>query len=464
MYLADRSRVKRFSKIFIRYIAAFLPCFIVVFCFYFLGELFCAKNDAWNSYNEMRTAKAYVYMYGWPDYDEYKDVYDKYGMSRADYAMYANAFLADETFMNMDAIKELSDITKGNLISKGIENSSSFFMKQGQSKYIMIIIAFIAIFAMVYKNKMSCFHNAFCIILVISLFYYLFLLDRLVARVTIPILFACAVFVIYSHLNTTSAFKEERTPWLIFVIAPCCVFASMYCNDEYIRAKNDYKDASAYYELISDKSQIYMVDHAIDGRKYNYQSAFEYEEENKYTNLCLYGSWTCGSPIAQEQYKALGFDNISEGLLDCRNAHLCTFNKEKVVRNFISEHYNDGKGISISIVDSNAICRVFDFYRYDIDFSDEGTGVGITDWNIDTSGTLFGGYNVLTIKYEPGTIPENVDIYLMFSRQDGHLITYASYDRPENDTIRFVYESWKWNPYDDFNEQIDHMKLFYIPR
>ena len=192
---------------------------------------------------------------------------------------------------------------------------------------------------------------------------------------------------------------------------------------DYYILSNQQKDASSYYELFDDKTKIYVVDHYVDGHKYQYQDAYRYIEQDAYSNMLLYGGWLSGSPIEKYQCDRLNIDNISRDMLYRNDVFFCTYSRSNIVKQFLKEHYTDGY-VSASIYDTTSVCNVI---SYNIDNTDEMVEVEYSDYSVRKPTGSSDLYHI-TVNIDLKDIDSHKGLFIsMNSNKDGEAHVFRAF-------------------------------------
>jgi len=316
-------------------------------------DLLAYHGNEWSNFRDFFDARTKLYdFYGIPDYGQNIDFYESVGLSRESYTLLENYnFALDDSidtwlldsmvqyqksrlnntlgFVSKNSIKEALWLYKNRLFNQSL--AADFAVAGAYVFYLFICLAPAA------KNGQ--FWTAFgktvpkiALLLLIRsvLWLYLYMVDRALDRVTMPLIMAELACIIGFGLNDMRRFvwlPETKKPkvtaltvYLLVIFLLTAAFAKnfMRVNGEYeARERADGRWYALMHYCRENKEQFYVLD-VYSSTSYegaSYSEKIFCNVDNSYKNFDYCGGWLAKSPLARKKLEDRGFQDMQSALL-----------------------------------------------------------------------------------------------------------------------------------------------------
>lgn len=317
-----------------------LLCMAVVYSL----DVVAYRGSEWASFRSFFDARTKLYdFYGLPDYEDHRAFYESIGLSRESYTLLKNYnFALDESIdtWRLEAIvayqEQLAEEGRGlhntfGFVSRNsikdalwkyrdqLCNHMSFACAAAMVLYLLYLILCVA--PVKGKLRVRAVLRMLCVFAVRSVIWlYLCMVDRVLDRVTIPLLMMeCTIligFLLYDYPKKNSMRIVAGSLCIAGALAVLMVnlqkvqeeYSSRAVSDERWNAMMDYcrKNGNNYYVIDVHSSMSYQ------DTPYS-EKMFE-DVDNSYKNFDLCGGWAAKSPLARQKLERYHFRDIQSAL------------------------------------------------------------------------------------------------------------------------------------------------------
>ena len=356
------------------YVVCFSVLFAVSIAFVAIDTVAYTSNHEWKEYKEFTKLRSKLADYGFPLYEENRDTYEKMGIDRNDYQLYSSGILLYEDTLNIDQMKELTEIKE----KEPMEVSKRDLVKTMLydviiEPYFMVFIGGTFLFFLINKKSKYWILYIANFLLYIGLFTYFYCIGRVVARVMIPTTFMFALTAVYCFdKNYIKTIRINKTLCVTSVLVFILMFHGFFQKSLTTAKENEIK-ADELFDAMEDKSKIYFADFSTYRFNYKYFDAYHDFGKDYFSNQINTGGWLSRTPTIDRGMEQLGISNLSS-LLTKDNTYLYTSYNEDLYRNFLESHYTD-KSVSYSIVDYFDTFKIIKYTtpKKNVKFSDSFT-------------------------------------------------------------------------------------------
>ncbi len=315
-------------------------------------------ND-WSNFRDFFDARTKLYdFYDIPDYEQNRNFYESVGLSEESYTLLENYnFALDESidtwllesmvqYQKMQLHNTFGFVSKNN-IHEAVWLYKDKLLKHLTAADLAVVAAYViyALFCLVPAVKNRQFWTALrritpkmALLLVIRsvLWLYLYMTDRVLARVTTPLLMTELACIIGFWLNDmrrlTAADEPEKTgvtattAYLLMIFMLAAAFAVNFArvSDEYeARARADER-WYAFMDYCRQNAQGYYVVDVYSATSYegaSYSEKMFWNVDNSYKNYDFCGGWLAKSPLARQKLADKGFRDMQSALLSRAGAY-----------------------------------------------------------------------------------------------------------------------------------------------
>ncbi|MCI2989274.1 hypothetical protein LV832_17895 [[Clostridium] innocuum] len=337
-----------FSK-FKNYVFCFTVLFTVSIAFIAIDTVAYAFDSEWKDYKEFTKLRSKLADYGFPSYEENKEIYERMGITRNDFQLYDSGILLYDDTLSVDCMKELARVKdKEQVIIGKRDLFITMFNTIIVDSYFVIYLGGAILFFLI--NKRSSFWILFIgnFIAYISLFIYFYYIGRIVTRVMVPTTFMFIVTSIFCY--DKKYIKNIHIPKVVCITSILVFFIGFhaYFEKSLTLAKYNEIEANQLFNTMKDKSKIYFADFSSYRFNYKYFDAYHEFGKDYFSNQINTGGWLSRTPTINRGMDKLGITNLS-ALLTKKNTYLYTGYNEDLYRNFLETHYTNER-VSYSII------------------------------------------------------------------------------------------------------------------
>lgn len=355
----------------------------------------------WQSFNDFFEARTKLYdFYGIPDYEMNKNFYDSIGMTKESYTLLQNYNFSldadiDEQMLEKIVQYQQQQAKEGKngmyvlpgpvtLITKNTPKEAIWLYKQhllaGNDGIfgITILCAYVIWFLICSGRKKSGFwwKAPFLMVIRSILWIYLFMVDRSLDRVTIPLLLSELAFIIglitreENIQNKLRQRKKMQSSYYLFEgVLIICAAAACLINVKAVSLEINARKAvnirwetlisycnNQYQKNITDSTKKFYVIDVYSSTSY---VGVPYSErifpngvytDNSYRNFDICGGWLAKSPLSAEKLKQAGVEDIESALYQQKAYFIAACDKDL---SWIMQYYaKKDMPVSIEQIDS----------------------------------------------------------------------------------------------------------------
>ena len=361
------------------------------------------SSKQWKEFRDFFDARTSIYdFYEIPDYDKNEEFYKSINMQRESYELLKNYNFALDDSIDASKLEKIRDYQKENAGQvNGLKNTFGFVSKNNISEalwlykqhllslkdgiYAYIILAVYLLYAIIAAGRKKSgwwWKTAFLVLIRSILWLYLFMVDRVLDRVTLPLIigeFALAAGWTVKELLIKENSVNRRdvnnsTQFVMLVFAVCAVAAFTTNAKAAVKEYQDRERVNAGWEALIDycrenPDNYYVVDvyssTSSDGIPYSEKMFVN--ADNHYRNFDLCGGWVAKSPLMNEKLEKSGLTDIQTDLCDS-NKNVYFIAKADRDVEWLKDYYNEkGQAVDITVADTLTVYDkvLFNIYKVD---------------------------------------------------------------------------------------------------
>lgn len=304
------------------------------------------NNDLYKEYVKFNSYRAILMDYGFPDYDEYEDVYQRLNISEEDMQFFKSWNFADPDVFTTDVVVTLGKIKaddRPEINGEFVDEFFSWFPVQLLKYNWLPGFLLICIFALLCSNnKFSYLYIVYEILVLGAIQFYLFYKGRyLISRVDIGLFFAASVVIGTIMLDMGPKYRIDKRMALsvasIVLLTLCPVWYKENKQDE-----TEIKEQQRAWEvtrlLNEDKEKLYLCS---VGSVQGAYGVWDVISPGRQSNSCSLGGWRTYSPTSIEVLREYGVDNPFRDMVDNPDIYLADKEYADMITAYISRHYNE---------------------------------------------------------------------------------------------------------------------------
>ena len=318
----------------------------------FLGMLilysldsFAYRSTEWKSFRAFFDARTQLYdYYGIPAYEQNEEFYQSIGLSQESYTLLQNYNFALDDSIDEGLLERIVQYQRenaglyriGGLAFRNSPKEALWLYKQqlltleNGIKTCMILAAYLLYFLLTSGRRKSgcCWRIVLLFGIRSALWMYLYMVNRVLARVTVPLLimeFALlAGWIIQElqELDTASCLQRMKVSGVITLLGLCGLTGTVInmenTGKEYeMRQEADIRWNTLTAYCSSNSQQYYSID-VYSSTSYQgtpYSDKIFATSDNQYTNYDICGGWISKSPLTRAKQDRAGFGGLEEALL-----------------------------------------------------------------------------------------------------------------------------------------------------
>ena len=318
----------------------------------FLGMLilysldsFAYRSTEWKSFQAFFDARTQLYdYYGIPAYEQNEEFYQSIGLSQESYTLLQNYNFALDDSIDEGLLERIVQYQRenarlyriGGLAFRNSPKEALWLYKQqlltleNGIKTCMILAAYLLYFLLTSGRRKSgcCWRIVLLFGIRSALWMYLYMVNRVLARVTVPLLimeFALlAGWIIQElqELDTASCLQRMKVSGVITLLGLCGLTGTVInmenTGKEYeMRQEADIRWNTLTAYCSSNSQQYYSID-VYSSTSYQgtpYSDKIFATSDNQYTNYDICGGWISKSPLTRAKQDRAGFGGLEEALL-----------------------------------------------------------------------------------------------------------------------------------------------------
>lgn len=425
------------------------------------------NNDLYKEYVRFNSYRAILMDYGFPDYNEFRDVYQELNISEQDLQFFKTWNFADPDVFTTDAVVTLGKIktwSKPEINQEFFEKFFKWFPVEYLNYNWFPAFLLICIFSLFCSyNKFTGFYIIYEILALSGVQLYLFYQGRyLKSRVDIGLFFAASVVIGMIMLDNALKYKIDKR----MAISAISIVLLTLCPGWYKENKQEeteikeLKRTKELTRLLSeDKEKLYLA--SVGSIKGSY-GVWDVIPSGEQSNVCSLGGWRTYSPTATEVLNAYGVDNPFRDIVDNPDIYLADKKVVDMITAYISRHYNQ----NVYVCSVKNINGVF-FYKM---FSEEvrldtSASMALPE-NMEVSFKVEQDQEMLAVDghvYIDGLSSYQGEAYAVLEDAEGNQTCYPmrQYENPEYKEDTHGQYSGYWLPEPVENHSSCKLKIYY---
>ncbi len=346
------------------------------------------ERDAWSAFQSFFDARTSLYdFYGLPPYEKNKAFYEDIGLSRESYRLLENYNFSLDESIDEHLLRELVAFQEQNAgISNGLVNTAGFIsrnnlkgalwlyqkrvvhMESGVYAYLLLAAYISYVLIAGGRKKSGCYWKIALLLVIRSILWiYLFMVDRVLDRITIPLLVTEIIlllsWIIQESLQAKADSKDFASIKLLaigsYALLGICALLAMGTNIGKTAAEcADRERVNPRWEaLISycqeHKENYYVVD-VYSSTSYEgvpYAEKIFVNADASYRNFDLCGGWLAKSPLMYEKLARMQMENVESALIKGEQAYFIAAPDKELT--WLTDYYAfKGKTIQTERVDT----------------------------------------------------------------------------------------------------------------
>jgi len=326
-------------------------------------DLFAYRESDWSSFRSFFDARTKLYdFYGLPDYDENIEFYTSIGLSRESFALLENYnFALDDSIdtWSLDAIVDYQEQRLHNtlgFISKNTVKEALWLYKENmfqtcrnlknmvlhRSVWSMSAVIGFAVFAayLLYivwsilcakgMKKVAFLWKVLPLLVIRAILWlYLYMVDRVLDRVTVPLFAAELIMVVCFFINDVQSEQERNDTQAHNSLIACAttvvfLLAGIACLGSMVNVRAEYTQRAeadlrwnALMDYCRENSNNYYVIDVYSSTSYQntpYSEKIFINVDNSYKNFDICGGWAVKSPLTKEKLAKMGRKDVQNAL------------------------------------------------------------------------------------------------------------------------------------------------------
>lgn len=328
-------------KKFIRYVICYGLLFVLCIVLNIVSDKVYNSNPAWKEYREFNKVRAEMLDYGFPEYDENREIYQKYGISKNDLEMYRNWNYGDPERFTEEMLRDLADAKEERHLSMDVvrEFFTQFPVRYLKYPYFTVLIILLALWLL--NTKRDKVTVGFAVTAFVLIEFYLFYKGRyFINRIDMPIVMALCVVL---AMQIEKIRYEGLTKYVTAaVIGGVLLNGSSFLNEQALpKTEKEKQEAQEVFNLMNaDKSHFYIMEnYTSDDLWTTAYSVWDVPPVGVNTNCDVMGGWRYNTPLSNYNKECYGIKNPFRDIIDNPNVYMVNDYYMAAALNYIQEHY-----------------------------------------------------------------------------------------------------------------------------
>lgn len=323
-------------------------------CSYAMAQ---AAED-WESFQRFFNARTDIYdFYGLPSYEANQQFYEEIGLARESYTLLENYNFSLDESIDEHLLETLVEFHKQHAgTEKGLSKTAGFISKKNLKEalwlykeqllglksgvYAYVLLAAYASYILLAgsRKRSGCYWKVSGLLVIRSILWlYLYMVDRYLERITVPLLLAELVVLLGWIVEETCRRQEDTRHQFAarlqaggaYVLIGLCALTALFSNAE--RTRTEYADRerinSRWESLLSyckeHEGDYYVVD-VYSSTSYegiSYSEKIYKNVDNSYRNFDICGGWLAKSPLTQEKLMKSRIKDLESALYPEKKAY-----------------------------------------------------------------------------------------------------------------------------------------------
>lgn len=358
-YAFDCIKNNKFS-VFLRFCIFYIPLFVICFLFKIYDTSIYNSSPEWKEYKQFDEDRIELLDYGFPEYDDNREIYQELGISINDLNLYSNWNYADSETFTEEVMETLASIKSE--IKLDFDLIKDFFaefpVKYISYTYFIICVLFF-IFWFLNKRKNSVITVVLSILIGLAIEFYFFTTGRyFINRVDISIIMGITIVLLYQIEN----FNINKVEISIISLILASIFLNGVIVNNPDKSKDAPDDAKEIFDLIEkDKDSIYLVENYTNNDLWtSAYSVWDLPKRGVSDNFYTLGGWRYNTPLTNYILQSYGIDNPYREVVDNSNVYIINDYDIGGMLKHIQEHYSpNAKAQLVKVINGHKFYKIY---------------------------------------------------------------------------------------------------------
>ena len=322
----------------------------------YLGNYLALHIPAgWNYFERYNHVISGLLDYGMPDYETYRDEYEKIGMDETEYRMVSNYIVADPEYLPLEKLEQVLALKKrterGMLFQpENFQKTCYTILSSAKDRYLPFLWIFLGgVVVFLHKREKLCW--LLFSVVIFGEYWYMCARGRVMWRVecgiwTTAILCLAALIILERELNKRSRIGNL----LVGAVAGCFALLQMgslvyeFQNTKKGEISPEQLNVSSFFVSIEPERDVnFYMGGIITFDFHVTRSVYDIDKkyEGYYGNFAYLGGWPYSSPVNAHYSEMHGITNPVRSLLELDNCYLAdNAGAEEILLDYYRTHYN----------------------------------------------------------------------------------------------------------------------------
>lgn len=327
------------------------------------------SDEGWKSFLEYNEARYQLLDYGFPDWEENKEEYERLGISEEDITMYQNWTFADPDKLSLSRMRQINELKSKehltwSVLRDFLKDIPLRFLKM---RFSLIVCTLLIVYLLLYKEKRWGVLVYLFVSFLASYFYFFFMSRYLnINRIDIIYIFSM-VCVLIELMGTGVLVKKTSFSYAMGgMIALSCINVLAVNNKNKISSEqkeselvNQWKYQEFYKLTTEDVGKLYLENTGSiqNNLAFNmWQVAPQGMSRNRYS----LGNWLTASPLSQPILKEYRVRNPFKDVIDNPHVYLINNAGADTELSYIQRNYApDAKAASVKQINGFNVFKIY---------------------------------------------------------------------------------------------------------
>ena len=342
--------VKEIMRLCVPFVAVLAIC-CGLNCF---NDWLYSRDPQWSDYVRFNALRTELLDYGFPSYEENRELYNSLDITQSGYTMYHYWEIGDPEYFNVETMQKLVEAKNERQFDHALIKGFVTEIPLGMLKYWYTKALFITVLACLLplkKRHAFVFSYACCGFVLIQL--YLYYKGRYL-RNRVDVSIVLAITMILLLYACTGEILGRRG--LGVLLAGVLLLTALPKHLEYLSEEPGDSKEYLFRLFHTDPEHLYVA--TVSGPKSDLFNLWNVEPVGLKSNYVSTGGWRTASPLVLRVLDAYDIGNPYRDVIDNPNAYMICNTNIDLRLNYIREHYAENAN-AFCVKDINGDCRVY---------------------------------------------------------------------------------------------------------
>lgn len=318
------------------YVAVFGTVGVLSLGCYVIDRMYYSSEE-WTSYQEFNVLRTELWDYGFPNYDENRDVLEAIGISKQDYEYY-QTWNMDEEVMTIENLQAIVDVKSEK--SFNVMGFLSVFPVYFFSISVFLLFVILALISLEMNWKKIYFVIFEGVVIMIFEAYFYYIGRYGITRIDNGMWMVAVLTLVYAMSEDLVRYVQMSWKKVLVAIGIIGVlFIADYCRVPIVLDGEVGESKTFFEEVTQDDEHLYIMTGAAPGLYYAFDF-WEPSELGELSNVYNAYGWEFNHEVKKEALERYGITNIYQDSINNESVYFVTNDENEILESYIQENYD----------------------------------------------------------------------------------------------------------------------------